>query len=152
MDRPSKEVDNVLCPDLLLYVGRVEGIGEQDVIGALGGAGMQIRHVRTADEAAACVRFLPVRMLVVGLDGPEDAWRLIRRTADTGREIPIVCLSATATRSRVLGAIRRGAKGYLVAPITEIQCRQALIPLLGGALPQDEPSISPGGSIEELAS
>ncbi len=150
MDHP--EIDRVLCPDLLVYVGRVEGADDVDVIGALAKTGVQVRRARTAEEAAALVRFLPVRLLVVGLDGHEDVWRLIRRTASSERSIPVACLSARATRSRVLGAVRRGARSYLVGPIDADAVTASLTPLLNGhAPPQDEPSITPQGSLEELA-
>ena len=151
MDHP--EIDRALCPDLLVYAGHVDGADEDAVVGALAETGVQVRRARTAEEAAALVRYLPVRLLVVGLDGPEDVWRLIQRTANGERKIPVACLSATATRSRVLGAIRRGARSYLVGPIDGGSVATSLTPLLNGhAPPQDEPSISPGGSLEELAS
>ncbi len=136
MDHP--DIDHALCPDLLVYAGHVDDVDEDSVVAALTETGVQVRRARTAQEAAALVRFLPVRLLVVGLDGPEDVWRLIRETANGERPIPVACLSATATRSRVLGAVRRGASSYLVGPIDGSAVATSLTPLLNGHAPPQE--------------
>ena len=105
------------------------------MVAALAESGVQVRRAETPEEADACVRYLPVKMLVVGLDGDGDHWRLIRRAAASDREIPVVCVSARATRSRVLGAVRRGARGYMVAPLTADHVRNDLAPMLLGGPP-----------------
>jgi DNA-binding NtrC family response regulator len=152
MARATTDKDLELCPDLIVYVGRVSGAEDDGVLTALAATGVQVRRVESTEEADACVRYLPVRMLVVGLDGEGDHWRLIRKAAACERQIPVVCVSATATRSRVLGAVRRGARSYLVSPLSADQVRASLVPLLADGPPQDEPSQHPASSVEELAS
>jgi DNA-binding NtrC family response regulator len=152
MARATSNMDTDLCPDLIVYVGRVKGADEDEVLTSLAATGVQVRRVESTEEADACVRYLPVRMLVVGLDGEGDHWRLIRKAAACDRRIPVVCVSATATRSRVLGAVRRGARSYLVSPLSADQVRAQLVPMLTDTPPQDEPSLHPGSSVEELAS
>ena len=145
--------DRSLGPDLLVFVGSIDGTQDVDVMTALSALGMPVRRVGSTEEARACVRFLSVRMLVVGLDDGQDGWSLIRRTARERGNIPVACLSSAATRSRVLGAVRRGARAFLVPPVDGETIRRVLLPLLNDGEPQDEPSIfPPHASLEELAS
>jgi len=127
-----------LRPDLLLYVGEVEGMTSGQVVTALETVGLPVRVATCLREARAAVRFLPVRLVVIGLDGELDVWQLLRFGPQIGRDVPVVCASGRVVRSRVLAALRRGARTVLVSPFTADEVRSKLEPVLAGDEPAEE--------------
>ena len=122
-----------LSPDLLMYVGEVRGMHSGEVSQALEGAGLPVRIIATVEEARATLRFLSVKMVVIGLDGDQDVWPLIRYGRQLGRDIPTICSSSEPVRARIVAALRRGATTFLVAPFTADDIRSKLAPLLGSS-------------------
>ena len=119
-----------LLPDLLLFVGHVRDMTTVEILEALEEAGLSVRMAASCEEALTAMRFLPVKLVVVGLDDEEDTWRMIRVGRDLGREVPVACVSGVPTRSRVLAALRRGAHTFLAARFTTDDVRRKLSPLL----------------------
>jgi len=119
-----------LLPDLLLYVGEVKGADSDQVTAALEAVGLPVRVATCRSEARAAIRFLSVRLVVLGLDGADDAWSFIRYGTSVGRAIPVACVSGIVTRSRILAALRRGARTFLAAPFTAEEAEDKLAPLL----------------------
>jgi len=121
-----------LLPDLLLFVGRVRDMTSGEIHEALEEAGLSVRMAANCEEALAAMRFLPVKLVVVGLDDEEDTWPMIRVGRDLGRDVPVACASGVLTRSRVLAALRRGAHTFLASRFTSDDVHRKLAPLLAG--------------------
>ena len=119
-----------LLPDLLLFVGRVQDMTPEEVRQALEGTGLPVCAAASVEEARAVLRFLPVKLMVVGLDDEEDTWRLIRLGRGSGRDIPVACASGIPTRSRVLAALRRGARTFLASRFSAADVQKKLSPLV----------------------
>jgi len=130
-----------LSADLLLFVGDVRGMDSDTVRRALEGAGLPVHIAPSVEEARATLRFLPVRMVVIGLDGEQDTWPMIRYGEQLGRVIPSICTSGVPVRARIVAALRRGAATFLVAPFTADEVRTRLAPLLGNG--GEEPAPAP---------
>lgn len=128
MERQTTEKD--LLPDLLLFVGEVRGAEIDQVTAALEAVGLPVRVATCRSEARAAIRFLPVQLVVLGLDGSDDTWSFIRYGASVGRDIPVACVSGIVTRSRILAALRRGARTFLSAPFSAEEAEDKLSPLL----------------------
>ena len=119
-----------LLPDLLLFVGRVRDMAPEEIRDALEGTGLPVCVAASSEEARAVLRFLPVKMMVVGLDDEEDTWRLIRLGRTSGRDIPVAAASGLLVRSRVLAALRRGARTFLSSGFSAADVERKLGPLL----------------------
>ena len=121
-----------LMPDLLLFVGRVRDMAPDEIREALEGTGLPVCIAADVEEAREALRFLPVKMMVVGLDAEENTWPLIRLGRDKRRDIPVVCASGVLVRSRVMAAVRRGAKTFLGSKFSAEDAQKKLAPLLAG--------------------
>jgi len=147
LDEPVEQTttEKELLPDVLLFVGEVQGADVQQVTAALEAVGLPVRVAPCRSEARAAIRFLPVRLVVLGLDGSDDAWSFIRYGASVGRPIPVACVSGVVTRSRILAALRRGARTFLAAPFSAEEAEDKLAPLLRphGDQSLDEPAPPP---------
>ncbi len=119
-----------LAPDLLLFVGRVRDMDPEEIREALEGTGLPVCIANSSEEARAVLRFMSVKVMVVGLDDEEDTWRLIRLGRASGREIPVAAASGLLVRSRVLAALRRGATTFLSAGFSAADVERKIGPLL----------------------
>jgi DNA-binding NtrC family response regulator len=119
-----------LLPDVLLFVGRVRDMAPDEIREALEGTGLPVCIAADVDEARAVLRFQQVKLMVVGLDDEENTWPLIRLGRGTKRNIPVACASGVLIRSRVLAALRRGAKTFLGSKFSAEDAQRKLAPLL----------------------
>jgi DNA-binding NarL/FixJ family response regulator len=87
--------------------------------------------VRTADvdEAAAAVTVKEPQVVVIDMATPSlDALDAIGRLAD----VPVLSVSGSAEHGAVLAAVRAGAAGYLVGPVSMVRLTDAVRRLAAG--------------------
>jgi len=110
--------------------GTFAGMRAAEVTEALKITGLRVLQAHSFEETLALIRFQPIRLLVLGLDGPKNAWRLLRQIQLLEHPVKVTCVSGHPTRLMVLGSVRRGAHAFMVSPFTEIQVRDTLFTLL----------------------
>ena len=149
MRPPTRPADN--GEHFVVVAGSFAGMRTSEVVDALKITGVTVLRAHSFEETLALIRFQPIRLLVLGLDGPHDAWRLLRRIQQMNQPVRVACVSGQPTRLKVLGTVRRGAHAFMVSPFTEIQVRDTLFKLMEQQ--DNEPlanAAGPGNAVEEM--
>jgi len=85
------------------------------------------------DGLSRCSAFRP-DLVLVDLDLPSlDGLAIVRALRRVDARVPVVMVSATAARERVIEAIRTGVDAYVVKPFTPATLRAKIEPLVARA-------------------
>ncbi len=112
-----------------LVTGEIRSMPTDRIVEYLDDAGMRVLVAASPEEALTITRFLFIDLVLVGLDGVEDTWRLIGALAGDRRGGHVICASADATRFRVISALKRGARAFLIAPFDRERLGETLASL-----------------------
>jgi DNA-binding NarL/FixJ family response regulator len=97
-----------------------------------------IGEAATGAEAVRGVAALAPDVVLLDLEMPEvDGVEVLRRLRDAGSDVAVIVLTAFDTDERILGAVRAGARGYLLKGAPRDQIFSAIrVVNVGGSLLQ----------------
>jgi CheY-like chemotaxis protein len=84
------------------------------VAGLLKQANLQVELAENGHEALACVRSMPIDLVVTDLQMPElDGLGLVRRLRDQGPCVPVILITAHGSEDLAIEALHAGAASYV---------------------------------------